>query len=171
MRSTTLAGSSAAAGHDLPALGFCSMRASTRVPVLVADISRARSRSSATRSAGGPSQLPAPRPRCRARAAVERLGRDDLVGEQEVSRHSSRPWADGGQVCLVAAPAGAMATLFDSFNGLEEQGVGLRRPLLRHEVSGPLVVDGVDLVEIDEVLDVDGPRVRWGQPLQFLRGD
>jgi len=42
--------------------------------------------------------------------------------------------------------------------GLPEQRVGLRAGLLRDEVVGLLVQHGVDLLEIDELLDVDRAR-------------
>ena len=51
-----------------------------------------------------------------------------------------------------------MATLLVARHGLDEQRVGLAGTRLGHHVVGVLVVDGIDLVEVDELLDVD--RVR-----------
>ena len=53
------------------------------------------------------------------------------------------------------------ATLFSSSITCGEQPVGLGRVLVGHEVVGLLEVHGVDLGEVDEVLDLDLPGSPW----------
>jgi len=44
-----------------------------------------------------------------------------------------------------------------TFPGFDQQGIGLDGPVLGHQVVGVLEVDGVDVDQVDELLDVDGP--------------
>ena len=63
--------------------------------------------------------------------------------------------ADRGEVLLVAKDEAGDRDLAGVAHRLDEQGVGLLGALVGAEVVGLLEVDGVDLVEVDEVLDLD----------------
>ena len=173
MRSTTLAGSSTAGWATISwPSAFCSISGQHPVAVLVAVLLRLEVGRQRLDQLPGHLQLPVRHLGVGAGQAVERLGRHDLVGEEqrlEAQHVAHRP--DGGQVLLGPQHQPGDGHLVGVLHRLEEQRVGLRRPLLRHQVVGPLVVDRVDLVEVDEVLDVDRPGGLGVERLELLRGD
>ena len=56
-------------------------------------------------------------------------------------------------------------------HSLEQEPVRLARALLGYQVVSRIEVDGVDLVQVDEVLDVYGSRCLWIERVELLGGD
>ena len=102
---------------------------------------------------------------------VELLRRDHLVGEAH-RRHRQHlaHRADRGQVLAVSEHEPRHRHLLRVGHRLDQQGVGLLGPLVGPQVVGVVEVDRVDLVEIDEVLDLDRPRLLGVELLELLPG-
>ena len=106
------------------------------------------------------------------RDLVERVGRDDLVGEEH-GLHRDHPAVrpQGHQVLLGAQHHARDAHPARVLHGVEQKLVGLGRAGVRHEVIGMVVEDRIDLIELDEVLDVDGPGLLGFERVQLVGAD
>ena len=90
--------------------------------------------------------------------STSRVERADLVGPVHGLQHERVVLeAKGGEVLLVAEAHLRDADLLILAQRLTQQRVRLRAGLVRDQVVGLLVQHGVDLVQVDELLDVDGP--------------
>ena len=98
--------------------------------------------------------------------------RDDLVGEAH-RRHRHHPVhrPQRGEVLLAAQHEARDRDLAGVLHRLDEQRVGLLGALVGAEVVGVIEVDRVDLVQVDEVLDLDRPRLLRVELLELVTGD
>ena len=102
----------------------------------------------------------------------QRVRADHLIGVEHGlhgERVAQRPERD--QVLLLAQHDARDGDLLRLPHRLQQQRVSLGGALVRDHVVAGVVVDGVDLLQVDEVQDVDGPRSLGVERLQLLGRD
>ena len=103
---------------------------------------------------------------------AELVGSYDLVGEAHRGhRQDVVGRADRGEVLAVSQHEARDGDLLRVAHRLHEQRVGLLGALVGAEVVRVVEVDGVDVVEVDEVLDLDRPRLLRVDLLELVARD
>ena len=98
-------------------------------------------------------------------------GHDLVVEEHRLHHQDVAGRADRDELLLGAQHDAGDRDLVGLLHRPEQQPVRLRRALVGDEVVRVVVVDGVDLVEVHEVLDVDRARLLRVQRVELVGRD
>ena len=159
-------------GDDLLALGLALEQRQHLLAIVVLVFADVELRRQGLDQLLGHLQLALARLGVRVGQAFELVLGDDFIGVQhggDRQRLPQRP--DRREVLLGAQNEATDADLVGPLHGFAEERVGLRGAAIRHQVVRARVVDGIDLGQLDEVLDLDRLGRLGIERLELLAGD